>query len=213
MKVISVVSQKGGVGKSTLSIHLATAAAIKKKEAALIDLDPQASASKWGDSREAETPAIISCQASRLEKVLAAAEEGGADLIVIDSAPHSESAALAAIRIADLILIPCQPSILDLRAISDTIDLVRLAKKSAMPSASKAIAILNAVPTRGSLGDEAAEAIKQYEIPIAPVRISSRTAFVRCLSAGLTVMEYEPKGKAAEEIWQLYKWVCKQITL
>jgi chromosome partitioning protein len=94
MKVISVVSQKGGVGKSTLSIHLATAAAIKKKEAALIDLDPQASASKWGDSREAETPAIISCQASRLEKVLAAAEEGGADLIVIDSAPHSESAAL-----------------------------------------------------------------------------------------------------------------------
>ncbi len=151
---------------------------------------------------------------------MAAAEGGGADLIVIDSAPHSESAALAAIRIADLILIPCQPSILDLRAISDTIDLVKLAKKSAMPSAfaerleeSKAIAILNAVPTRGSLGDEAAEAIKQYEIPIAPVRISSRTAFVRCLSAGLTVMEYEPKGKAAEEIWQLYKWVCKQITL
>ena len=206
MKVISVVSQKGGVWKSTLSIHLATAAAIKKKEAALIDLDPQASASRWGDSREAETPAIISCQASRLEKVLAAAEEGGADLIVIDSAPHSESAALAAIRIADLILIPCQPSILDLRAISDTIDLVKLAKKSA-------IAILNAVPTRGSLGDEAAEAIKQYEIPIAPVRISSRTAFVRCLSAGLTVMEYEPKGKAAEEIWQLYKWVCKQVIL
>jgi chromosome partitioning protein len=206
MKIISVVSQKGGVGKSTLSIHLATAAAIKKKEAALIDLDPQASASKWGDSREAENPAIISCQASRLEKVLAVAKEGGADLIVIDSSPHSESAALAAIRIADLILIPCQPSILDLRAISDTIDLVRLAKKSA-------IVILNAVPTRGSLGDEAAEAIKQYEIPVAPVRISSRTAFVRCLSAGLTVMEYEPKGKAAEEIWQLYKWVCKQFTL
>lgn len=206
MKIVSVVSQKGGVGKSTLSIHLATAAWLKKKETALIDLDPQASASKWGDSREGENPAIISCQASRLEKVLAAAQEEGADLIVIDSAPHSESAALAAIRIADLILIPCQPSILDLCAISNTIDLVKLAHKSA-------IAILNAVPTRGSLGDEAAEAIKQYEIPVAPVRISERTAFVRCLSAGLTVMEYEPKGKAAEEIWQFYKWVCKQVIL
>ena len=206
MKIISVVSQKGGVGKSTLSIHLATAAAIKKKEAALIDLDPQASASKWSDSREKEYPVVISSQASRLEKVLAAAQEGGADLIVIDSAPHSESAALAAIRVSDLILIPCQPSILDLRAISDTIDLVKLAKKSA-------IALLNAVPTRGTLGDEAVEAIKQYEIPVAPVRVSERTAFVRCLSAGLTVMEYEPKGKATEEIWQLYKWICKQVKL
>ncbi|WP_413176457.1 ParA family partition ATPase [Anabaena azotica] len=208
MKVISIVSQKGGVGKSTISIHLATAAVIKKKEAALIDLDPQASASKWSDSREAEYPVVISCQASRLEKVLAAAQEEKADFVVIDSAPHSESAALAAIRAADLILIPCQPSILDLRAISDTIDLVRLAQKDAI-----AIALLNCVPTRGTLGDEAAEAIKQYSIPIAPVKISERTAFVRCLSAGLTVMEYEPKGKASEEIWQLYKWICQQVKL
>ena len=206
MKVISIVSQKGGVGKSTLSIHLATAAKIKNQESALIDLDPQASASKWSDSREVEYPVVISCQASRLEKVLAAAQDEKADFVVIDSAPHSESAALAAIRSADLILIPCQPSILDLRAISDTIDLVRLAKK-------EAIALLNCVPTRGTLGNEAAEAIKQYSIPIAPVQISERTAFVRCLSAGLTVMEYEPKGKASKEIWQLYKWICQQVKL
>jgi chromosome partitioning protein len=206
MKVISVVSQKGGVGKSTLSIHLATAAAMKKKEVALVDIDPQCSASKWSDSRDAEYPVVISCQASRLENVLTTAKEEGADLIVIDSAPHSESAALAAVRAADLILVPCQPSILDLRAIADTIDLVKLAKKDA-------IAILNSVPTRGTLGDEAQDAIKQYEIAVAPVRISERTAFVRCLSAGLTVMEYEPKGKASEEIWQLYKWTCKQVKL
>jgi len=206
MKVISIVSQKGGVGKSTLSIHLSTAAAIKKKEAALIDLDPQCSSTKWADSREAKYPAVISCQASRLENLLATAKEQGADLVVIDSAPHSETTALAAIRASDLILIPCQPSILDLRAIADTIDLVRLAKKTAT-------VILNCVPSRGSLGDEAEEAIKSYEINIAPVKIYQRTAFVRCLSAGLTVMEYEPKGKATEEILQLYKWTCKQLKL
>ena len=206
MKIISIVSQKGGVGKSTISIHLATAAAIKKKETALIDLDPQASVSNWSDSRETEYPAVISCQASRLEKVLAAAQEEKADFVVIDSAPHSESAALAAIRAADLILIPCQPSILDLRAISNTIDLVRLAKK-------EATILLNCVPTRGTLGDEAAEAIQQYSIPVAPVKISERTAFVRSLSAGLTVMEYEPKGKASAEIWQLYQWISKQVKM
>jgi chromosome partitioning protein len=206
MKVVSLVSRKGGVGKTSISINIATAAFLKKKEVALVDLDPQCSAAKWGDSREAEYPAVISCQAPRLENVLEAAKENDVDLVVIDSAPHSESATLAAIRAADLILIPCQPSILDLRAIADTIDLVNLAKKTAT-------VVLNAVPTRGSLGDEAAEAVKEYKIPVAPVRIFERTAFIRCLSAGLSVVEYEPKGKAAEEVWQLYKWICKQVKL
>ncbi|HYX17728.1 MAG TPA: hypothetical protein VE944_25905, partial [Nostoc sp.] len=107
---------------------------------------------------------------------------------------------------ADLILIPCQPSILDLRAIGNTIDLVKLAKKTAT-------VVLNSVPTRGSLGEEAADAIKEYNVPIAPVRIYERTAFVRSLAAGLSAQEYEPKGKAADEIWQLYKWLCKQVKL
>lgn len=206
MKTVTIVAEKGGCGKTSLSIHLAVAAAIKGKETVLVDLDPQASASKWGDSREAESPVVISCQASRLEKVLETAKDGGAQLVVIDTAPHSESSALAAIRAADLILIPCQPSILDLRAIANTIDLVKLAKKTAT-------VVLNCVPTRGSLGDEAAEAIKEYNIPVAPVRICERTAFVRSLAAGLTAQEYEPKGKAADETWQFYKWLCKQVKL
>lgn len=206
MKTVAIVGSKGGVGKTSLSINLAVAAAIKNKETVLIDLDPQASASKWKDSREAESPVVISCQASRLEKVLETAQDGGAQLVVIDTAPHSESSALAAIRAADLILIPCQPSILDLRAIGNTIDLVKLAKKTAT-------VVLNSVPTRGSLGDEAADAIKEYNIPIAPVRIYERTAFVRSLAAGLAAQEYEPRGKAADEIWQLYKWICKQVKL
>lgn len=206
MKTVAIVGSKGGVGKTSLSINLAVAAAIKNKETVLVDLDPQASASKWKDSREAESPVVISCQASRLEKVLETGQDGGAELVIIDTAPHSESSALAAIRAADLILIPCQPSILDLRAIGNTIDLVKLAKKTAT-------VILNSVPTRGSLGDEAADAIKEYNIPIAPIRIYERTAFVRSLAAGLAAQEYEPKGKAADEIWQLYKWLCKQVKL
>ncbi|MEM7591763.1 MAG: ParA family partition ATPase [Cyanobacteria bacterium P01_A01_bin.83] len=204
MKTIAIVSRKGGAGKTTLALHLAVAAQIKKKEVAVIDLDPQASATGWGDSRESETPVVVSAQAARLPKILETALKEGADLTIIDTAPHSETAALAAIRAADLILIPCRPAILDLRAIGDTIDLVNIAKKTAT-------VILNAVPPRGSLADEAVEAIAEYGLDVAPVSLGNRAAFIHALTAGQTAQEYEPTGKAASEIQQLYKWICKQL--
>jgi chromosome partitioning protein len=206
MKTISIISRKGGAGKTTLTVHLAVAACIDGKETAIIDLDPQASAAGWGDSRKQEIPAVVSAQAARLPKVLEAAVNNGADLAIIDTAPHSETAALAAIRAADLILIPCRPAILDLRAIGDTIDLVNLASKTAT-------VVLNAVPPRGSLADEAVEAIAPLGVSIAPIRIGQRAAFVHSLTAGQTAQEYEPEGKAAEEIQQVYKWMCKQLIM
>lgn len=204
MKVITLLSQKGGAGKTTLALHLAVAAEQDGKQTALIDIDPQASAASWGDSREAETPAVVSAQASRLEQVLEAAQNAGADVVIIDTAPHSESSALAAARAADLILIPCRPAILDLRAIGNTIDLVKLAGK-------EAVVVLNLVPPRGSLPDEASEAVAGYGVGIVPIRLGHRMAFQHALTAGLTAQEYEPDGKAADEVRQLYQWVCEQI--
>ena len=204
MKVIAIISQKGGAGKTTLALHLGVAAEQDGKSAAIIDLDPQASATGWGDSREAETPAVVSAQASRLQKVLDAARASGAAFVIIDTAPHSESAALAAARAADFILIPCRPAILDLRAISDSIDLAKIAEK---PSA----VVLNAVPPRGSLAQDAAEAVIGYGVPIVPIHIGQRAAFQHALTAGLTAQEYEPGGKAAEEITELYEWITKRL--
>ena len=204
MKTLSIISQKGGAGKTTLAVHLAVAADMDRKQAALIDLDPQASAASWGDSRGDDGPVVESAQASRLQKVLAAAEEGGAKLTIIDTAPHSESSSLAAARLADFVLIPCRPAILDLRAIGSTVDLVKLAK-------AKASVVLNTIPPRGAIVDEAAEAIAGFGIPLAPCHIGSRVAFVHSLTAGLTAQEYEPKGKAAQEISRLYKWTRKQL--
>ncbi len=206
MKTVAVISRKGGAGKTTLAIHLAVAASRSGKEAAIVDLDPQASAAGWGDSRTEKTPAVVSAQAARLPKVLEAAALAGAALAVIDTAPHSENAALAAVRAADLILIPCRPAILDLRAIGDTIDLVNLAKKMAF-------VVLNAVPPRGSLAEEAIEAITPFGVPVAPIRVGQRATFVHALTLGLTAEEYEPEGKAAEEIQLLYKWTCKQLKM
>ncbi len=204
MKTIAILSQKGGAGKTTLAINLSVEASLSKKQSAIIDLDPQASSANWHDTREQQKPVVVSAQPSRLKQVLEAANEAGASFVFIDSAPHSESSALAAARAADLILIPCRPAILDIRAISNTIDLVKLA-------GTQAAVVLNCVPPRGTLADEAEEAIASYDIALAPIRIGQRAAFVHSVTSGQAVQEYEPKGKAAKEITKLYKWTLKQV--
>ena len=109
MEVIAVIAQKGGTGKTTLAISLAVAAQRAGRTAAIVDLDPQATASNWGDRREADSPAIVSAQPARLAQVLKAAEEGGADLVVIDTPPRAERAAMEAAKASDLVLVPCRP--------------------------------------------------------------------------------------------------------
>lgn len=206
MKTLVILSQKGGAGKTTLAIHLAVAAERSGRTAVIIDLDPQASATSWKDSREGESPTVVSAQASRLAAVHEVARKGGADLAIIDTAPHSESAALAAARIADLILIPCRPAILDLRAISNTIDLARIAGKPVT-------VVLNSVPPRGSLSEEATAAVSGYGVGVAPIQLGQRAAFMHALTGGQAAQEYEPSGKAAEEAKHLYMWICKQVGL
>ena len=73
--------------------------------------------------------------------------------------------------------------------------------------------VLNAVPPRGPLGDEAAEAVRGYDVALAPARLGYRIAYQHCLAAGQTVQEYEPDGHAAQEVKRLYKWICKRVNL
>jgi len=204
MKTIAILSQKGGAGKTTLAINLAVAVTSAKKQSVIIDLDPQASASSWHDTRNIELPAVISAQPSRLNQVLKVAEENGADFVFIDTAPHSETASLASARASDFAIIPCRPAILDIRAISNTIDLTQLAGV-------KSAVVLNCVPPRGSLANEAEEAISSYNINVSPARIGQRTSFVHSLTSGEAVLEYEPKGKASKEVSALYEWLLKQV--
>src|SRR6478735_5261662 len=194
MKTISFISQKGGVGKTTLAIHLAVAFAADGLNVAILDLDPQASAAEWKDFRNEEMPGVIAIPSSRLPKVLKELEGRGADVVILDTAPHSEGTALDAARASDLILVPCQPSIMDLRAMRKTADILNYLKKPTF-------AVLNEVSSVGTVADEAAKAITaQFGIPVAPARLGQRVAFSRCLLTGQTAQEYEPGGKAAQEI-------------
>lgn len=207
MKTIAILSQKGGAGKTTLALHIAAAAEVADKPCVVIDLDPQASAAGWKDTREAETPVVVPLPHSRLAAGLQAAKDGGAVLCIIDTAPHSEGAAMAAARAADLVLIPCRAGILDLRAIGTTVELVKLARK-------KAFVVLNALPPRASqILNDAREAVAVHGIEVAPVTLQQRAAYGHALTAGQTAPEYEPGGKAADEIAELRAWLFAVLPL
>ncbi len=166
MRIIALISQKGGVGKTTLAIHLATAFATAGYNTLLLDLDPQASAAEWKDSRAAETPPVMAIPPARLSKVIEHSKSIGTDVMILDTAPHSEGTALDASRAADLIIVPCQPSIMDLRALRKTASLLEHAKKPTY-------AILNGVSPHTNVADEAARAIAdQFRLEVSPIRRS-----------------------------------------
>jgi chromosome partitioning protein len=207
MLTIALISQKGGVGKTTLAIHLATAFETHGRQTLLVDLDPQTSAAEWKDARAAERPYVMAVPPSRLVKTLETARSNNAQVAILDTAPHSEGTALDAARASDLILVPCQPSIMDLRAMRKTADILNYLKKPTF-------AVLNEVSPVGTVADEAAKAITaQFGIPVAPVRLGQRVAFSRCLLTGQTAQEYEPSGKAAQEITALLNWLSEIVGL
>lgn len=204
MKTIAIISQKGGSGKTTIAVHLAVCAERTHKRAAIIDLDPQASALEWQSRRKADTPEVITATPEQLSGLLHKAQKNGADLMIIDTAPHSDRAATVAAELADLVLIPCRPAAFDVAAIGTTLNLLKLIKDRA------SIAILlNAVPSRGSLTDEAETGLSQWA-PVVPVRMYHRAAYSHATNDGRSVEEYDPHGKAAEEIRALHHWIMKQ---
>jgi chromosome partitioning protein len=202
MRTISVISQKGGAGKTTLAVHLATAAHRAGLATAVIDLDPQATARRWGDKR-GTPPEVVSDHAVRLPALLAAARANGADLVLVDTAPNADQAALGAAKAADLVLIPCRPSAFDLEAVEATLALAEIAKR-------RAFVVLNAAQPRGGLTIEAGAALAAKGAKVAPVVVHQRAAFVNAVIDGRTAMELEPAGKAAAEIAELWEWMHGQ---
>lgn len=203
MLTVAVISQKGGAGKTTIALNLAVAATRAGLPVAILDIDPQASATRWADAREGAPPAVTAAQASRLPILLAAEQRQGAALAVIDTGPASDTAALAAARLADLILIPCRPSALDIDAIGASLHLgQQLAGKPTY-------VVLNATLPRSTLADEAAATLADSGATVAPVRLGHRADFINPLAAGKVAVEWAPHGKAAGEAVALWKWLRK----
>ena len=205
MDVIAIVAQKGGTGKTTLAVSLAVAAKLAGRTAAIVDLDPQASSSKWCDRRWTDSPVVVSAQPARLLHILQAAEAQGADLVLIDTPPRSEQAALAAAKAGRLVLVPCRPAIYDLETVGTTIELVRFAGDPPV------VVVLNGVPSRGRKRDQATDVLESMGVAVCPAALGQRAAFEHAGTLGLSAQEYEPRGKAAQEIELVYKFMCQLI--
>jgi chromosome partitioning protein len=205
MKVWSIVSQKGGSGKTTLALHLAIAAAQDLK-VLVIDLDPQQSAERWHGIRQRTTgskddPSIAAGPYTKLPEMLRIARKLGADLVLIDTPPKLDKAIAAALGPATLAVIPIKSSILDLQALEDCVRVVELARAKG-----KTVVVMNAVPG-GRNKDAAIKEVTRYadrhELEVMPERLSELPAYAMGLRSGRGVTETDRNGTAAKEITAL----------
>jgi len=207
MTIIAIVSQKGGSGKTTLSVNLAAAAEAAGAISLIIDTDPQATASQWGAWRSERAPEVIDSAPPRIQAKVSAAKDQGATFIVIDTPPHADSAASRAVEAADLVLIPCRPSAFDLAAIKTTVSLVRLFDKPAF------VVFTAGPPQAPRMYEEAADLVRSFGVEPCPRILPDRAVYRHASAAGASVIEHEPGGKATAEITELYMWITSHVDI
>jgi chromosome partitioning protein len=206
MRSIAVLSEKGGAGKTTLSVHLAVAAQLAGFDSAIIDLDPQASAADWSD-RRGTAPEAVAIPPARLAHVLSQLDDRGDQLAIIDTGRDSNNAGYTAAQAADLVLIPCRGGGFDFRALGRTLDLCRLAGK-------RPVIVFNALRPGATRAEaDAREALAGLECDLAPVIIHERAAYKAASIAARTAQETDPTSPAAAEIAALFLWVSAQLGL
>jgi chromosome partitioning protein len=206
MPTVAIVSQKGGAGKTTLAIHLAAAAHDAGRVALIVDTDPQATASQWGQWRGGKAPEVIDCGApTLLARKIEQAVELGAEFVVIDTPPHADAMAREACKVADLLLVPCRPRTFDLTAMRTTADLVKATGKPAF------VIFVAGPPKAALLYAEASEVIAGVGLLIAPIMLPERGDYHHSTGVGLTAQEHAASGKAAAEVAALWQWISLQV--
>ncbi|MBK5956679.1 chromosome partitioning protein ParA [Rhodoplanes elegans] len=204
MKTIALVTQKGGSGKSTLAIGLAVAAQQDGETVFILETDKQGTVANWALRRTDPDPAVDRVSGgAELDRALALLASKGYTLAVIDTPGVDSVTVTAAIRAADLCLIPARPSPADIEAANPTLDAIRkLGKEFAF--------VLNQAPVRSYRINEASSALNMWGVLALP-HIVQRNDHQDALGAGQGVTEFSPDSKAAEEIRALWAWVKKRM--
>jgi chromosome partitioning protein len=206
--ILALISQKGGPGKTTLAINLAVAAAERGWTAVIIDLDPQANAANWKDRRKAEHPAVVSAPPSRLRQTLQTAAEHGADFIIIDSPGKADNTSIIAASFADLVYVPVEPHMSNL----ETLPGVRVLLQATQDKSPPAFVILNKLHPSATTQ---AQTLKRmigdaYPLPVCPHHLSYLDIYATTQDNGQSVLETDPKGRAAAEIKHIYNFTISQ---
>jgi chromosome partitioning protein len=199
--IISVLNQKGGVGKTTLAVHIATALAQRGLKVLLVDADPQSSSLDWSASREGEAlfPVIGLPKPSLHRDMPAIAADYEA--VVIDGPPRVNELARSAIMASDLVLVPVQPSPYDVWAAEEITTLLQEA--AVFKEKLKSAFVINRKITNTAIGRDVTEALSQYPLPVLKAHVSQRVGFAESAAQGRTVLELMPDSTASKEILAL----------
>lgn len=196
-RIITVAQQKGGAGKTTLAAQLAVAWARRGNRVAVVDIDPQRSLANWHAFRMERHPDGAALHLSDVAGWRLGTEldrlRNRFDMVVVDTPPHAETEARAAVRAGDILLMPIQPSPMDLWATRPTVE---MADKENTP----ALIVMNRMPPRGKLPEVMLEKLLEEGLPIAHTKLGNRVAFAASMMEGKGVVEYQPGSTAAREI-------------
>jgi chromosome partitioning protein len=196
--IISIQNQKGGVGKTTLAVHISHALALRDEPTLLLDADPQGSARDWAAARKSQPPfSVVGLDRPTIHRDLPAIAKNYAH-VVIDGPPRVTDLARSAIAAADLVVIPVQPSPYDVWAAQEVINLIQEA--SVFKEKLKSVFVINRKITNTAIGRDVAEALSGYSIPVLRSQICQRVSFAESAASGQTVLEIDPNGQAAQEI-------------
>ncbi len=197
MKVIAVLNQKGGSGKTTIATHLARALQLDGADVLLVDSDPQGSARDWAAVREDQPVTVVGIDRPTIDRDLK--NVARKDFVVIDGAPQAADLAVSAIKAADFILIPVQPSPYDIWATADLVELVKQRIEVTDGKLQAAFIVSRAI--KGTkIGAEVAEALEGYGLPVLASRITQRVSYPGTAATGNTVLDAEPASDAAAEV-------------
>ena len=208
-KIIAFAGSKGGIGKTSCSINFAIQAALHGHTVTLIDLDRQASTARFGDLRKEYTdygfPNILSGHATRLPQMLMEAADMKSTLTIIDTPPGSGDDIEEASEVADLVIVPTRPVLIEIDAILPTVNIVRRTQTPAR-------VLFTRVPHHSLyLLDEGHAALEHYQTEAFPCYLVDRIAYTHAYNAGESVSEYEPDGKASDEVRALYACITKEL--
>jgi chromosome partitioning protein len=208
MKTIAVLNQKGGAGKTTIATHLARAFQLAGKDVLLVDSDPQGSARDWAAVRDDQPVPVVGIDRPTIERDLKNVAKK--DVVVIDGAPQAHDLAVSAIKAAQFILIPVQPSPYDIWATDALVQLVKQ-RIEITDGALKAAFVISRAIKNTKIGAEIEEALAGYELPVLNSRITQRVSYPSTAAAGTTVLDRDPESEASDEIRALAEEITQLL--
>ena len=205
MPVVAVLNQKGGSGKTTLSTNLADALQRDGANVLLVDADPQGSTRDWHEANGGELLNVVGLDRETLDRDLQAVRQGY-DWILIDGAPQIAKLSAVAVKVADVVLIPVQPSTYDVWACADLVEMVKMRQQ--VTGTPKAYFVVSRAITRTKLSGEVAGALAEYGFPVFDAHTTQRVAYPTSAAEGKTVLDYPDVAGEVITIKNELKGVC-----